>query len=232
MIKFNNETGIFNFNGIELRVIMKDDEPWFVLNEVCEAVGGIAPRVVKQRLSDEVCSTYPIPDALGRLQEKTIISEDGLYDVIFESRKPQAKEFRKWVTSDVLPEIRKNGMYISEDATHEQVKFNITNFMSNIDDYNITKLYDLIEQFLSYHREKKTRLPYERKNIKRHGNKKLKDHIDSMEDIRDQLVSYLNVKIDTYNNSNQAGLAQEYVRIRGMVEWKVENMRYRSAACK
>ncbi len=67
---------VFNFGFNDLRVIEIGGLPWIVLNDVCHALG-LAPRVVKQRLSDDVCSTYPIVDALGRTQENTIINEDG-----------------------------------------------------------------------------------------------------------------------------------------------------------
>ena len=71
---------------------------------------------VGQRLSDEVISTYPILDSLGREQLANFVNEDGLYDVILDSRKPEAKQFRKWVTGEVLPSIRKTGGYIASSA--------------------------------------------------------------------------------------------------------------------
>lgn len=166
------------------------------------------------------------------VQKGDFIPESYVYLLMMKANNDAAIDFQKFIAFDVLPAIRKDGLYISEDATHEQIKFNIDSFMANIDDYNISKLYNLIEEFLSFHREKKTRLPYERKSSKRHGNKKYKEHIESMEIIRDQLVDFLNAKIDQFNGTNQAGLAQEYVRIREMVRVKVENMRYRTAACR
>lgn len=101
---------LFEYQGHQIRTIIRDGEPWFVLKDVC-IVLDLAHRVVRQRLDDDVCSTYAIPDSLGRMQETTIINEDGLYDVILESRKPEAKAFRKWITSEVLPSIRKTGTY-------------------------------------------------------------------------------------------------------------------------
>lgn len=101
---------LFEYQGHQVRTIIRDGEPWFVLKDVC-GVLDLAHRVVRQRLNDDVCSTYAIPDSLGRLQETTIINEDGLYDVILESRKPEARAFRKWITSEVLPSIRKTGTY-------------------------------------------------------------------------------------------------------------------------
>ncbi|UVI31174.1 phage antirepressor [Paenibacillus spongiae] len=106
---------LFQFEGNQLRTVDKDGEPWFVLKDAC-GVLDLAHRVVRQRLSDDVCSTYAIPDSLGRPQDTTIINEDGLYDVILESRKPEAKAFRKWITSEVIPSIRKHGAYMTPET--------------------------------------------------------------------------------------------------------------------
>jgi anti-repressor protein len=102
---------VFNYETSNVRVVAIDGEPWFVLNDVVQILGLTNSRMVKDRLTDDVSSTYPIQDALGRTQDTTIINEDGLYDVILESRKPEAKSFRKWITSEVVPSIRKTGSY-------------------------------------------------------------------------------------------------------------------------
>lgn len=92
---------------------MKDEkgEPLFCLKDVCEVLDLRTQKVV-QRLEDDVLSKYPIVDSLGRTQQATFVNEDGLYDTILESRKPGAKAFRKWVTSEVLPAIRRDGGYM------------------------------------------------------------------------------------------------------------------------
>ncbi|WP_054954990.1 phage antirepressor KilAC domain-containing protein [Paenibacillus dakarensis] len=115
-----NKLQTFKFGKSLVRTIDNDGQPWFVLKEVCEVLN-LAPRVVRQRLNDDVCSTYPIPDSLGRTQDTTIINEDGLYDVILESRKPEAKAFRKWVTSEVLPSIRKHGVYATVETAERMM---------------------------------------------------------------------------------------------------------------
>ena len=101
------------FGGV--RVIGDADNPRFCLSDVCKPLGLDASQVMK-RLSDEVVSIHPIIDSLGRTQNAKFINEDGLYDVILDSRKPVAKKFRKWITSEVLPLIRKQGMYINPNA--------------------------------------------------------------------------------------------------------------------
>lgn len=108
----NNLPQIFNFNGVQVRTVNKNGEPWFVLKDVCDVLGLRSPDV-RQRLSDDVVSTHTVTDSIGRTNAASIINEDGLYDVILESRKPEARSFRKWVTSEVLPSIRKHGAYMT-----------------------------------------------------------------------------------------------------------------------
>lgn len=105
---------VFNFRGHGLRMITVKNEPWFVLKDVCEVLD-LAHRVVRQRLSEDVCSTYPLETPGGK-QNTTFVNEDGLYDVVLESRKPEARAFRKWITSEVLPNIRKHGAYMTPET--------------------------------------------------------------------------------------------------------------------
>ncbi len=88
----------------------RDGEPWFVAQDVCEVLEHTNSRMAIQSLEEDekgVSKVY----TLGGLQEQNIINESGLYNLIFRSNKPQAKVFRKWVTSEVLPAIRKQGYY-------------------------------------------------------------------------------------------------------------------------
>lgn len=122
--QFMNELRMFNSPEFgEVRVIMgADNEPKFCLVDVCQTLG-LNPSKIAQRLTDDVLSKYPIADALGRKQENNFVNEDGLYDVILDSRKKKAKMFRKWVTSEVLPAIRKTGGYMvtKQDDTPEMI---------------------------------------------------------------------------------------------------------------
>lgn len=106
---------LFNFNGSQIRTIEKGNEPWFVLKDVCEVLDLGQVAGVKRRLAEDVITNHPLLTPGGQ-QQVTLINEDGLYDVILESRKPEAKAFRKWVTSDVLPSIRKHGAYMTPTA--------------------------------------------------------------------------------------------------------------------
>ena len=118
-----NEIQIFNSPMFgDIRTAGTAENPLFCLADVCKAVG-LSAKGVNQRLCDEVISNYPITDSLGRTQQALFVNEDGLYDVILDSRKPEARQFRKWVTSDVLPSIRKTGGYIaaSQEDTPELI---------------------------------------------------------------------------------------------------------------
>lgn len=124
---------IFKYNGKEVRTIQKDGEPWWVLKDVCEVLGLSSPHKVFERLDDDEKGRNQIP-TLGGEQEMTVINESGLYNVILRSDKPEAKPFRKWVTSEVLPSIRKNGGYIAnqENLTPEQIVANALIVAQNI----------------------------------------------------------------------------------------------------
>src|SRR5690625_1208432 len=99
------------FDGYELTIIDDKGEPKFLLRDVCKILGLGQVAGVTRRLDDDVIWNHPIEDSLGRTQIAIFVSEDGLYDVILDSRKPEARKFRKWITSEVLPSIRKTGGY-------------------------------------------------------------------------------------------------------------------------
>ncbi len=117
-----NNLQIFNNEEFgEIRTITKDGEALFCLGDLCRILE-LTAKGVKQRLTDEVISNYPIPDSLGRIQNTIFVNEDGLYDVILDSRKENARKFRKWVTSEVLPSIRKTGGYGMPKTTGGQIQ--------------------------------------------------------------------------------------------------------------
>lgn len=105
----------------EVRVIELNGEPLFCLSDVCNILG-LRRGDVKQRLEEGVVSTHPLQTA-GGIQKVNFINEDGLYDVILDSRKSEAKQFRKWITSEVLPSIRKTGGYMvaRDDESPEEI---------------------------------------------------------------------------------------------------------------
>lgn len=104
----------------EIRTAGTADNPLFCLTDLCKALN-LSASHVKERLSDDVVSTDPIVDSLGRKQMANFVNEDGLYDVILDSRKPEAKAFRKWITSEVLPSIRKTGSYSISQLSRKEL---------------------------------------------------------------------------------------------------------------
>lgn len=107
-----NEMQTFVYSGAEVRTVQKDGAPWFVLKDVCQVLDLGSPHKVAERLDPDEKGRNLIPTP-GGSQETTVISESGLYNVILRSDKPEAKPFRKWVTAEVLPAIRRSGGYIA-----------------------------------------------------------------------------------------------------------------------
>lgn len=119
------ETAIQIFNSESfgtIRTAGTADQPLFCLADVCKALN-LSASDVKKRLDDDVVSIHTVNDSKGRKNKLNFVNEDGLYDVILDSRKAEAKAFRKWITSEVLPSIRKTGGYmaVSPAETPEQV---------------------------------------------------------------------------------------------------------------
>lgn len=119
------ETKIKIFSNVlfgQVRSIVDESgEPWFCLADVCNALGLQSFKVV-QRLESSILSKYSADTGYG-IKEINFVNEDGLYDVILDSRKPEAKKFRKWITSEVLPSIRKDGGYMvsKEEESEEEL---------------------------------------------------------------------------------------------------------------
>ena len=111
------ETSILQWKEDALiRMKMIDDKPWFVAKDVCEILGLIKYRDALSHVDDEDKRVSIVVDTLGGPQSMTAVNESGFYALIFQSRKPQAKAFRKWVTSEVLPSLWKYGYYVAPGA--------------------------------------------------------------------------------------------------------------------
>lgn len=109
-----NELQIFNSEEFgEIRTVTVNDEVWFVAKDVCEALRHTNTTVAMQMLEEDERTKL----SLGRAGETNCINESGLYTLIIKSNLPKAKKFRKWVTSEVIPSIRKNGGYIAGQET-------------------------------------------------------------------------------------------------------------------
>ena len=120
----NNEMQRFDFKGAALRTLTDEaGEPWFVLKDCMSILDLGNPTETVKMFDDDEFSTTEVIDSIGRRQQAYIISEPGLYKLIMRSRKPEAHEFQRWVTHEVLPSIRKHGGYMvgQERMTPEQM---------------------------------------------------------------------------------------------------------------
>ena len=102
---------IFDFESNDVRTVLIDGEPWFVAKDVCNILEIKNSRDALSSVDEEDKLGVGIPDPHGRTQTTTVINESGLYQLIFKSRKAEAKQFKRWVTSKVLPTLRKTGSY-------------------------------------------------------------------------------------------------------------------------
>lgn len=128
-----NEPQLFNFKGQPVRTVSINDEPYFVGKDVAKILQySNTQRSVNAHVDDEDKRGYQISTPYGT-QEMTVINESGLYSLILSSKMPQAKEFKHWVTNEVLPAIRKNGAYMTD-----QKAFNVL--------HNSNGLADLLQQ--------------------------------------------------------------------------------------
>ena len=108
---FNNET----FGNVRVKII--NDEPWFMGRDVCKALGYVNNRKALQDHVDteDKRDGVTIRDSIGRMQKGIVVNESGLYSLILSSKLDSAKDFKRWVTSEILPTIRKTGGYVNND---------------------------------------------------------------------------------------------------------------------
>ncbi|WP_350649605.1 Bro-N domain-containing protein, partial [Pseudomonas sp. HY13-MNA-CIBAN-0226] len=104
----------FHFDTQQVRTVLIDDQPWFVAADVASALRYLSAKDMTRNLDDDEKGGQIVPTPGGD-QEMTVISESGLYSAILRSRKTEAKRFKKWVTAEVLPAIRKQGRYEDTD---------------------------------------------------------------------------------------------------------------------
>lgn len=116
-----NEISVFNFQNRNVRVVTDDNgEPWFVAKDVAEILGYASPDKMYARLDDDEKTTTPFRRNGSNYQTNLIlINESGLYNAIIGSSKPEAKAFKRWVTHEVLPSIRKHGAYVTDNKLEE-----------------------------------------------------------------------------------------------------------------
>lgn len=154
----------FQFNdGANVRIIpvMENEITWFYATDVCKALEVVDTRQAVERLDDDEKRLMKVPDN-GQMRELWIISESGLYALVFTSEKPNAKAFRKWVTSEVLPSIRISGKFSQEQEKNRQLTMR-----------QLTKEIDSLDVTIDRHKRETRRLV----TIKETKQKELRDFI-------------------------------------------------------
>jgi anti-repressor protein len=118
-----NELQVFSYEGSEIRTVQLGGEPWWVLKDICDVLELSNPSVIADRLDEDEKAKVDPKQYLGSRSNEpaTVISESGLYNVILLSRKPEAKKFKRWITHEVLPTIRKHGAYVTSDKLEEMI---------------------------------------------------------------------------------------------------------------
>lgn len=114
LIPVNESDNLQIFNNAifgNVRVILQDNEPWFVAKDICDCLEINNSRQALSRLDDDEKNSVILNDGTAGNPEKSIVNEYGLYSLVLSSRKPEAKEFKRWITHDVLPTLRKTGSY-------------------------------------------------------------------------------------------------------------------------
>lgn len=101
----------------DIRAFDINGEPWFVLADICRALAIMNPSDAAQGIDPDALDSTEAVDRMGRNQRVRIVNEAGMYELVFVSRKPNARAFRRWVTSEVIPSIRKTGSYVSTPQT-------------------------------------------------------------------------------------------------------------------
>ena len=118
-----NELQIFNSEEFgEIRTVIIDGEPWFCMTDICKALEISNTSQAKTRLNADGVITNEVIDSIGRKQNANFVNEPNMYKLIFQSRKESAERFTDWVTSEVLPAIRKTGSYQKPMTIAEQIQ--------------------------------------------------------------------------------------------------------------
>ena len=119
---------VFNFGDYQVRTVIKEGEPWFVAKDVADILDYSEASAMTRHLDDEDKESVKLI-VMGQEQWFILVNESGLYSAILKSRKPEAKAFKKWVTSEVLPSIRKCGMFSLSDVSSliEEARLNSEN---------------------------------------------------------------------------------------------------------
>lgn len=123
MTENKNEIVLFKHDEFgEVRTLMIDGEPWFVGKDIAAILGYNEPhKAISRHVDEDDGMKHPVIDSMGRTQQAMLVNESGLYSLILSSKLPKAKEFKRWVTAEVLPSLRKHGAYFTPQALYESL---------------------------------------------------------------------------------------------------------------
>lgn len=200
-----------------IRTVVVNDDPYFVGKDVAVALGYAKPQnAIAKHVDEDDTLKWGIIDSMGRKQDTTIINESGLYSLIFGSKLDSAKDFKKWVTSEILPSIRKHGIYATEDTI--ETMLNNPDTMIRV----LTELKEEREQRIRLEQENASLLPdanMARDIIKYSGLYTLKEVADLVESGRTELCTLLRIgkvlsKQTGYNLPLNKYIKQGYFKIK------------------
>ena len=153
-----NELQIFSNEEFgQVRTLVIDNEPYFVGKDVAELLGYAKPQnAIATHVDEDDTLKQGIMDNLGRVQQTTVINESGLYSLILSSKLPNAKKFKRWVTSEVLPTLRKTGSYIldNKNISSNELLVQVTNTITNFENELSNKLNELDDYYKPTHKNK------------------------------------------------------------------------------
>lgn len=176
-----NELQTFNFEGADVRTVTIEDEPYFVGKDVANILGyKNGSRDINNHVDEEDKLKYQISTA-GQIREQTVVNESGLYSLILGSKLPSAKKFKRWVTSEVLPTIRKHGAYLTDQKAYDIVT-------------NKEALADLMTQAADQLREKDVQI----------------ERLTAELEVANKKANYVDVIIESKDDITTTQIAQDY----------------------
>ena len=197
-----------------VRTVLLNNEPWFCIKDICDILGLTNPTVVTQRLDEDEVTKFNLGSKVGITN---FTNESGLYTLILRSDKPEAKPFRKWITSEVIPAIRKTGKYEEKPMTSAQYLLQQAQWMVEAENRMNNIENDVAQTNHSIGNMKKdiTRIEHnERRTV-------TSNHLT--------VIAYANmkgIKPNTYNSSVMGRKATKVCRTRGLLTGTVVDSKY------
>jgi toxin-antitoxin system, toxin component, bro family len=197
-----------------VRTVLLNNEPWFCIKDICDILGLTNPTVVTQRLDEDEVTKFNLGSKVGITN---FTNESGLYTLILRSDKPEAKPFRKWITSEVIPAIRKTGKYEEKPMTSAQYLLQQAQWMVEAENRmnNIENDVAQNNQILGNMKKDLTRIEHnERRTV-------TSNHLT--------VIAYANmkgIKPNTYNSSVMGRKATKVCRTRGLLTGTVVDSKY------